>query len=397
MRPLVSVIVPTYNRASYLVQALDSAIAQDYGNIEIVVVDDGSTDDTPAVLQSYAGHVLSIRQANQGVSVARNTAIAASTGDYIALLDSDDIWLPGKLERQMAYLLSNPEVGMVGCHAVAIDQASTRLDVAPIFPDQNEGWVSLETILLRSPLPVDTLMIRREYLPAPLPFTPGVRFGEDWEMCLRVAARAPVWFMAMPLAAVRVHDHNVTTLLANQRDTDAKLQSRLGVIDRVMPLFQGDPVHIASLYRQAQALEYAEAAIPSYFNGAIDVAAYRLGQAVLLDAATWQGEKLVTLLSNFAARLYARQGQTAVFKFLNTVSTHLPPQIDAPSSLMRAVYARTFIFTIGFNSYRRHQHRSAAISIMRGLLQQPSYLCNLGVLLTLARSLVHSVLPTSSD
>ena len=111
-RPLVSVVIPTYNCAHYLPAALESVLAQDYDPMEIIVVDDGSTDETQAVLQRYP-EVTCIRQANGGLSNARNTGINAARGEWIALLDADDIWPPGKLEEQMQILVAHPEVALL--------------------------------------------------------------------------------------------------------------------------------------------------------------------------------------------------------------------------------------------------------------------------------------------
>lgn len=394
MNPLVSTIIPTYNRAAYVQEAIDSALAQGYDNLEIIVVDDGSTDETRSALAPYADRIRYFYQRNQGVAVARNTAIAASKGEYIALLDSDDVWLPEKLTRQMDFLLARPEVGMVACHAVAIDPKGKHLDDSPLCPHQKEGWVSLETNILRSPLPVDTLIIRRSCLPQPMPFTPGVVFGEDWEMCLRVGARHPIWFMAQTLAAVRVHESNVMAPLANQQQVDLKLQNRLGVIERVFPILPGDATALTLLRTRAEAREYAEAAAPSYANGALDAAASRLGKAVALDPATWQGEELVALLCNFAKLVFQKRGEEAAFTYLQNVLSHLPPEIKDPGRLTRAVRARTLIFTVGFSALSHNEPRRAATNIVKGLAQQPSYLANVGVLKTLARSMTRSLRPS---
>jgi glycosyltransferase involved in cell wall biosynthesis len=99
----VSVIVPTHNRAGLLEQAIDSVLAQTFASFELIVVDDGSTDHTSALLSGYAGRIRIKRQINQGVSAARNLGMAAAAGEFIALLDSDDYWLPAKLARQVAF------------------------------------------------------------------------------------------------------------------------------------------------------------------------------------------------------------------------------------------------------------------------------------------------------
>jgi glycosyltransferase involved in cell wall biosynthesis len=107
MTPLVSVIVPVYNGARYLGEALDSALAQDYGAVEVIVIDNGSTDDSRAV--AAARNVKLLHQERPGAGAARNTGIDASRGEILAFLDQDDVWLPSKLSRQVEFLLANPD------------------------------------------------------------------------------------------------------------------------------------------------------------------------------------------------------------------------------------------------------------------------------------------------
>ena len=102
--PLISVIIPTHNCAAYLPEALDSVLSQTYPNIEILVIDDGSTDNTAAIMAAYAEDSVYIRQERLGPSCARNRGIAKATGTYLAFLDADDIWLPSKLEKQLLVL-----------------------------------------------------------------------------------------------------------------------------------------------------------------------------------------------------------------------------------------------------------------------------------------------------
>jgi len=106
--PLVSVIIPTYNRAWVLKEAIDSVLAQEFKDFELIVVDDGSTDNTGEILDSYEQDILVLRQSNKGVSAARNRGIDAAEGRLIAFLDSDDLWLPRKLSSQVDFFNSNP-------------------------------------------------------------------------------------------------------------------------------------------------------------------------------------------------------------------------------------------------------------------------------------------------
>jgi glycosyltransferase involved in cell wall biosynthesis len=123
-RNLVSVVMPAYNRARTIERAVDSILAQDYPSIEVIVVDDGSKDDTAEVMRSRYGsdpRVVFIQQPNGGVCVARNTGIARARGEFIAMLDSDDAWLPGKLSLQVGILRKHPELSLVCSDMDAVD------------------------------------------------------------------------------------------------------------------------------------------------------------------------------------------------------------------------------------------------------------------------------------
>jgi glycosyltransferase involved in cell wall biosynthesis len=124
---LVTAAITTYNRARFLPGALESAFAQTFRDLEVLVVDDGSTDDTPAVLAAYGDRIRIVHQGNQGRSGARNTAVREARGRYISFLDSDDRWRPDKLERQVPVLESDPHVGMVHGHVDLIDEQDAPL------------------------------------------------------------------------------------------------------------------------------------------------------------------------------------------------------------------------------------------------------------------------------
>ena len=149
-QPLVSVIIPVYNGARYLRPALESVFAQTYHPFEVIVVDDGSTDDSGAIAQSFP-EVRYIQQANQGVAAARNHGIDAARGEFFAFLDQDDLWTPEKLKLQMAHLLDNPELGYT------LTQQKYFLDPGgtlpawfrkELFASVHTGWV-LGTVVVR--------------------------------------------------------------------------------------------------------------------------------------------------------------------------------------------------------------------------------------------------------
>ena len=104
MTKLVTVVVPNFNGANYLRDSIDSVLAQDYTNLEVIVVDDGSTDASITILESYAGNITLVKQSNKGSAAARNSGISQAKGEFIALLDSDDVWIENKLSTQMSLL-----------------------------------------------------------------------------------------------------------------------------------------------------------------------------------------------------------------------------------------------------------------------------------------------------
>lgn len=116
--PKVSVVIPSYNRASRLMEAMDSVLSQRYRDLELIVVDDGSTDETRGIVSTYGNDVVYLYQERRGVSAARNRGIGCAQGDYLAFLDSDDLWLPRKLSTQMRFIHEHPEVQI--CYAEEI-------------------------------------------------------------------------------------------------------------------------------------------------------------------------------------------------------------------------------------------------------------------------------------
>src|SRR5881628_3332235 len=121
MRPIVSVIITTYNQGRYISETIHSAIEQDFDDREIIVVDDGSTDDTPTLVVAFGQRVLYLRQRNQGVAGSRNAGILQARGEFLAFLDGDDLWEPHKLSRQVRAARDNPLSGLIVADGVQFD------------------------------------------------------------------------------------------------------------------------------------------------------------------------------------------------------------------------------------------------------------------------------------
>lgn len=193
---LVSIILPTYNRAGFLPAALDSVLAQTWRHWELVVIDDGSTDETGTVLDQYDDpRLVRLRQENRGVSAARNMGIRASSGSLIALLDSDDQWLPDKLEKQLAYMRRH---SYDICQTDEIWIRNGRRVNQKHKYAKPEGWFFEESLKMCLISPSCTMFTRRAWADIG-PFDEAMPSCEDYDMWLRACLRYPVGLVAEPL------------------------------------------------------------------------------------------------------------------------------------------------------------------------------------------------------
>lgn len=207
--PRVSVIIPAYNGAAYLDQAIESALHQEGTDLEIIVVDDGSTDDTDKVLARYHGKVVSLYQENRGMASARNQGIAASTGEFLAFLDQDDYWLDRKLTAQLALFERRSQVGLVYSDSLFLQGTRYLTDTFFTLCPPHRGRVFVQ-LLLDSFIPIPTVVVRRECLEDVGLFDERLRICADYDLWLRVAARYDVDYVPAPLAVYRRHEGNTS-------------------------------------------------------------------------------------------------------------------------------------------------------------------------------------------
>jgi glycosyltransferase involved in cell wall biosynthesis len=201
--PLVSVVIPNYNCARFLPAALDTALAQTYPHVEVIVVDDGSRDDSLDVLRPYEDRVRVITQANQGVAAARNHGISASRGDLVAFLDADDEWHPEKLAKQVP-LFRRPAVGLVYCSLEYIDESGALLGTN--FTGRR-GRVLREIALLQGTIVLaggSTAVVRRECFERTGGFDLKLSTAADWDMWRRIACHWEVDVVREPLMRYRL-------------------------------------------------------------------------------------------------------------------------------------------------------------------------------------------------
>lgn len=200
----ISVIVPTYNYGRFIREAIESVLAQTYPVVEIIVVDDGSTDDTQEILTGFGNRIVTVFQSNAGVSAARNAGMAMARGEYLAFLDSDDLWLPEKIEKQIALFEADPELGLVHCGAERIDAAGTTLSVELTGL---EGWVARELLAHGEGLVAvgSSMMVPRRVAEEIGGFDSRLLACEDGDFCYRVALRYRFGFVPELLVRYRQH------------------------------------------------------------------------------------------------------------------------------------------------------------------------------------------------
>lgn len=196
MFPDISVIIPTFNRAKTLPRALESIRRQTYPPSEIILIDDGSTDETPRVIARQFPEVRYIRQENRGVSSARNTGIKAAVGEWIAFLDSDDEWLPKKLEKQVEALQHHPEYQI--CHSDEIwIRRGTRVN--PMKKHRKYGGYIFQQCLPLCIISPSSVLIHHSVFQEVGMFDENLPACEDYELWLRICARYPVLYIEKPL------------------------------------------------------------------------------------------------------------------------------------------------------------------------------------------------------
>lgn len=248
--PRASVVIPAYNAAQFICRAIDSALAQKLQDVEIIVVDDGSTDNTADVVSRYQDRVLYVRQEHRERSAARNHGITLATGKYIAFLDADDWWLPQKLAKQVDVFESNPELGLVYCLAARYTRDGQMLESGGLLSpvDIARGKWAFEDLIMGRCFPMPTVIVRRECLDEVDSFDESLSQFEDWDLWLRLSLKYQFGFVPEVLAGWLARGKFFPHAFAHHHALDA----RLCIVERALQA-SSVPVEIRARAR-AQAL-----------------------------------------------------------------------------------------------------------------------------------------------
>jgi glycosyltransferase involved in cell wall biosynthesis len=213
-KPAVSVIIPSYNCEAYIAETLGSVLGQTFKDVEVIVVDDGSTDRTREIAASHGGLVRLLTQANAGVCAARNYGIREARGRFICLMDHDDYWLPDKLALQLEQMHQHPEVGLVyssfiwwhpGEDGVFPDHSiSNRVPSAEGIDEEFSGWI-YHQLLLDCWVLTSSALIRAELFERCGVYDESLPYSEDWDLWLRFSREYPFIKLNKPLTLYRQH------------------------------------------------------------------------------------------------------------------------------------------------------------------------------------------------
>jgi glycosyltransferase involved in cell wall biosynthesis len=215
--PLVSVVIPSYNRAQYIAETIESVLAQTYREIEVIVIDDGSTDNTRDAVEPYVPHVKYVRQKNSERGASRNHGLRLAKGEFIAFLDSDDLWLPQKLEEDLKILKEKPRAGVVYSDADLVDSDGDHLKTL-----KRKGYTGSVTdqLLTDNFVSIGAHLIRKSFADQIGGFREERELSgsEDWEFWVRLSCVTE--FEYLPKATTRIRTHQANTM------SDAAAMSR---------------------------------------------------------------------------------------------------------------------------------------------------------------------------
>jgi glycosyltransferase involved in cell wall biosynthesis len=269
----VSVVIPSYNYGRFVVEAVESALNQTHPPLEVIVVDDGSTDDTEQRLTKYDGRIRYLRQGNRGLSAARNTGIRTANGEWVALLDADDLWHRQKLEIQMGALEDRDDVGLVG------SPRGNDLTL-PLSPAAPVTTLTTRDFVLSTRMGPSSALLRKRCFDTVGYFDESLKSIEDRDMWLRMSAKFSCLLVESPCWWYREHTGQMS------KNADRMFHNYKRVLAN---FFRNHPEH-ASLYREAMSYLYLDAAWPYFAEGRRLKSLICLVRSLLYHPSAFQGQ-----------------------------------------------------------------------------------------------------------
>jgi glycosyltransferase involved in cell wall biosynthesis len=348
---------------------------QTYREIEIIVVDDGSSDKSAEIASSYTPNLILIEQVNQGTQAARNTGIRASSGEYIALLDSDDMWLSHKLERQVVFLESRSDIGLVYSLAHIMDEEGKITQGALIGSALSDSEPALQQLLVEDSIPALTAVFRRSFIGQVGFFDESLSGAGDHDMWLRIAASSGVACIPEPLAIYREHEFNTTKLLQKNKGLS---DERWRVLEKAKSYFQIG-IDTLPIWNKAIASAHLINAEAEAYSGDAPVAGSHLAKALELDPSLYNAhDELVGLLVHWIDLICgSRRTGRRYRQFTNELCSQVPRTFKL-MRLKRSVLSTAAMRTV-FTSYCKEDFDTVRSVLPVGIWSAPRWLLNRGV------------------
>lgn len=374
----VSVIIPTYNRADMIGDAIRSVLDQTYGNWELIVVDDGSTDDTRAVVAGFNDpRTHYVFQQNRGLPAARNTGIRAAQGIYIAFLDSDDCFLPQKLAWQVAALDAEPDTGLVASGYIETDAMLQPLREVASWHAHPE--LSTPQWLQTCPFISSSVLVRRAWLERVGLFDEDMRYIEDWDLWLRLAhAGCRMRWVERIVSCYRFHGSNMV------RDTTRMRDGMIRMLDKFYAQ-TALPDELLALRDRAYASIHLSAAARAYAAQDWQTGKESLGRALQFDSRLLEGIPPSFLSSLASSALSPAVDDGSVF--MAGVAANLP-EMKSLRRWSRREALGVYRGVTAFDRYSRGQYGPAFVNGVRALLSYRGWWRQRGLLSITLRSLL---------
>jgi glycosyltransferase involved in cell wall biosynthesis len=361
----VSVIIPTYNTGHYLAEAIQSVLNQSFENFEVIVVNDGSTDNTTEVVKGFDDpRICYLYQENQGLSSARNTGISIATGDYLVFLDADDLLQPNKLADQATYLDQYFEVGLVAGGWIYIDEEGGAL--GEHTPWVNTPDLDLENLLYICPFVPNSIMVRRHWVEQVGFFDESLSRVEDWDLWLRLIAEGCIMnWLKVTVCKYRIRSHSLSrSAIAMKNGTIQTLEKFYQRLDPKDPLQLKWNLVLSHGYLRGFSRELIE--------GEFDEARRDLERAIQLNPnLIHEGDMTVAdYIIATATGVNSSNSEGIVADALST----LPNQLNRLRPKLNG-YLRMHQFYTAYGSEDWQNARRAFVSAVR---QNPSWLLNRG-------------------
>lgn len=381
--PQVSVVIPTHNGARYVPAAVESVLAQTCQDFELIVVDDGSTDATRAVLAPYSDRLAYIYQENQERSAARNTGIRAATGEYVAFLDADDAWLSDKLERQVSVLAEHPEAVLVYGQAIYMDIDGNDVSfrgqhmcghVTPALQveDLSRALISGNVVYGGGSMP----LVRRSALDSAGWFDESLCYPEDWDLWARLSHLGPFAYIPQPLVRYRVYGWDKVLRI---EATEELLRQQTRVVERAAAGWQGPAQEREQLRIEGLSMVHLRTALASAQLGMLDRAQSQLARAIAIDPTVGTPQRLIQVAADRAKLIETDTGSyEQAHAFLDRYFANLPPGVRQTRAMRREAIGHMYIAG-AFEQHTAANQAAARQFWLKGVFHAPAFLWNAGV------------------